>query len=250
MELPLIISDADGRLLYKSRSVKTDGFLSVWKKLNAKASREGLVFSGDKAFYVKRVSLCGKKYLFYLDYAKMGKEPFGFANTDTNSLFDLTALSTAKKKMSLSALAQFFANASMPELYSDGIRTVIHPIAQDFAVEVSPEAFVLSLSIMARLAANDGRVVKFSCVNECGRVTVFCDGEGSENVPLESRELLEIMLYEVAAAAGFAIVKTASGGKTHYSVELSPLDISLLGLKVEPDDRASRVAMAYAAMFL
>ena len=58
------------------------------------------------------------------------------------------------------------------------------------------------------------------------------------------------MLYEVAAASGFAFEKWGSGSNLRYSLELSPIDIGLLGLKVTPDDKVVRIATVYAAMFL
>ncbi len=250
MTLPLIISDADGRLLYKNRAVSTAGFLHAWNKLDAKTHREGIVFSGKFIFYVKKVSLRGKKYLFFMDYSKIGEKPYKLNDADYNGLFDFSTIAKEKREIPLSTLVGLFASSYMPELYNDGIRVVIHEIAVDTVVEVPCDAFVLALSLLARLSAEDGRVVKFSFVNDRGRVTVICDGEGSEKVFAEARTLLEVMLYEVSAAAGFSVSEIVRGGRKNYWLELSPIDISLLGLKVEPDDRVARISKVYAAMFL
>lgn len=249
MEMPLIISDADGRLIYKSRSVMRSGFLSAWKGAVSRFSRSGVVFANGKSYYVKELSLCGKKYFFFFDYEKIsrhGMSDDGFVNR----VLDFDGMAKNKCDITLRALADMFSREFLPSLYADGVRLSLSEFAQNLTVHVSPDAFVLAAALMVRLTSTHGRAVKLSFAEECGRVVVFCDACGKENVPLEAREVFEVMLYEVAASAGFTVERTVTGGRESFSLSLTPLDISQLGLKIPEESVTQRLCKCYLEMFL
>lgn len=250
MHLPLIISDSDGRILYKSRAVKTDGFLQLWSKVAARNMRDGLVLSSGKAYYVKSTALCGKNYIFFMDYEKLGSRFGTDAASIAEELFNIKSIEAEKRKISLNELVSLFASNFSDSFYHDGIRMKLHPLASDATVNVSPRGFILSLALMTKLSANDGRLVSFSFACECDRIVVFCDSDGKEKIKSETRELLEVLLYATASAAEFAVQKTVINGSVKYALELSPLDISLLGLKVAKDRKTKNFCAAYVEMFL
>lgn len=250
MEMPLIISDSEGRLLYKSRSVKTGGFLGAWRRAASKASHSGIVFSGGKSYYLKELSLLGKKYYFFFDYSAISRRFDGDAGKMIDDMFNFSVMAADNRDVTLKQLIGMFSNEFLPKLYSDGIRVSVGALADNTAVHISPSSFSLCVALMVRLCADTGRVVQLSFANECGRVVVFCDGDGSDSVPIEAREVFEVMLYEAAAAAGFAVEKTVSRGKERFSLSLTPLDVSLLGFKIPEESDMQKLCKCILLMFL
>ena len=250
MEMPLIISDADGRVLYKSRSVKTNGFLRAWERIMVKANKSGLVVFAGKSYFVKEVSLGGRSYLFFMDYSKMSVQLGTDAKSVADELFDLERIPCDKRTISLKSLVRLFSDAFACELSAEGIRVSVHELAENVMVNASPRAFVLSIALMARLSAASGRTVRLSFTSECGRITVFCDGDGSESISQQACEVLELLLYEVAASAGFSAERIFVGRGVRYCLNLAPLDIALLGFKIPKDKRNEQLSACYVSMFL
>ena len=165
-------------------------------------------------------------------------------------MFNFSAMAADKRDVTLKQLVGMFSDEFLPKLYSDGIRVSVGALADSTAVHISPSSFALCTSLMVRLCAAGGKVVQLSFANECGRVVVFCDADGSDSVPIEAREVFEVMLYEAAAAAGFAVEKSVSQGKERFSLSLTPLDVSLLGFKISEESDTQKRCKCFLLMFL
>lgn len=248
MNFPVIICDTDGRPVYKSRSVNSDGFLSLCAVAKGKVKKSGITVYDGKTYYFKETSLCGRKYFIISPYNTFAL----FKGRKGNALEELFDINTAKQdrvNISLEQLSELFGTAYAAELYKGGVKVVVHKLAKNVAVDLSPKLFMLSLALMAKLSSYGG-AVRFTFANECGRVTVYADSEIGNRKRRKEDEVLEFMLYEVASKAGFAVEKTGHDGKIGYALSLSPLDISLLGFKAPDKEYIEEICRCYAAIFL
>ena len=249
MNFPVIISDIDGRIVYKSRSVNSEGFLTLFDKIKGRGNQSGLVVLFGNTYYYKHISLCGRKYIIVSSYKN-----FDFARCRTDNVldevFDIKTMSQERVCTTLENLSEVFAKTYVAELFKEGVRVVIHKIVKSVVIDVPPKLFVLSLALMAKLLSCDTGSVRFSFANECGRVTVYVDSDKDRRSRRKEDEVLEFMLYEAAAKAGFELEKTENGVASGYSLSLSPLDVSLLGLKVPNTAYLEEVCKFYAAIFL
>ena len=250
INLPLAITDADGRILYKSRSVKTSGFLRLLEKVLAKGKRNGLVICEGRSCYVSRVSLSGKEYIIFTDCEKISESFEQYSFEVAEELFDLGVIASDKRKVSLEVLTRIFADACRTALSDEGVRISVNKMAKDIPVYASPRAFVFALAILARLSATDGDIVSFSATEDYGRVLLTCNSMGGKKYKPMSKELLEILLYEVASAGGFEVEKVVANGKEGYMLKLAVADVAFVGLKVSVSEKESYVYAAYINMFL
>lgn len=249
MNFPVIISDTDGRIVYKSRSVNSDGFLSLYNAIKDKRKKSGMVVLLGITYYFRHVSLCGRGYIVISPH-----KDFDFTKTDSKSfsdgLFDIKAMSGERVKITLERLTELFAKTYVAELFNNGTRVVVHKLAKNVAIETSPGLSMLSLALMARLASCSTGAVRFTFANECGRITVYADSDGIKHIRRKEHEVLEFMLYEAASKAGFAVERTVSGKRMGYSLSLTPLDVSLVGLKAPDTDYIEGLCRCYAKIFL
>ena len=118
MEMPLIITDADGRLLYKSRSVDTGGFLSAWKNSVGRFHRDRTVFACGRAYRKKEVSLGGKRYFFFFDYEELGKRFDTAAKDIADALFDIDKTAGDKRDVKIINLVDLFVDRFSKSIYS------------------------------------------------------------------------------------------------------------------------------------
>ena len=250
IKLPLLITDADGRILYKSRAVNTAGFLPIVEKALAKGKQSGLVICNGKSCYMSRVSLSGKDYIFFTDCEKISESFEEYSMELSNELFDLGVIASDKRKITLEMLTRIFADACRMALLDEGVRITVHKMARDIPVCVSPRAFVLALALMARLACAEGDIVDFSTVYEYGRVTVECNSIGGKSRKPLSKEMFEILLYEASVNGGFEVERVVSNGKINYVLRLVPADAAFIGLKAPVSEKESYIYAAYISMFL
>ena len=250
MNLPLAITDADGRILYKSRSVKTGGFLRLLESVLAKGQRSGLVVCEGRSCYVSRVLLSGKEYVVFTDCEKISENFKEYSLEVLEELFDLGVIASDKRKVNLEILTRLFADACRSALLDEGVRISVNKMARDIPVFVSPRAFVFALAILARLAAISGDIVSFNVCEEFGRIRLSCDSVGGKRYKPLSKELLEILLFEVASAGGFEVEKTVANGKEGYMLKLVAADTVVVGLKTPVSEKESYVYAAYINMFL
>lgn len=249
MDFPVIISDTDGRIVYKSRSVNTGGFLSLYTAIKRKSKESGMVVFSGRSYCFRHVSLCGRKYIIAspcpdFDFTKTK------ADNALDRLFDIQAMSRERINITLERMTELFMETYAEELFKEGIRVVVHKLAKNVAAEVSPKLFMLALALMARLVSCNTGAVRFTFADECGRVTVYADSDGTKHMRRKEDEVLEFMLYEAAAKSGFAVEMTENGEKRGYSLSLTPLDISLVGFKAPDTDYVKEICKCYAKIFL
>ncbi|MBQ4556245.1 MAG: hypothetical protein IJA60_01175 [Clostridia bacterium] len=243
----LIILDGEGNLLYSSHEIDLKHIINAWLDIIANDKNCDRVLCGRNAFLVKNVLLTGKRYIFLMD-SKMLYEQFGNRISDAaNRMFDIEH--EEKTECSLKALTLLFINTYRSVLEKEGVRIEVRRLVSDTYVSVPPKMFALALALMVRLTASESRAVKLSFVNECGRVIIFSDATGGEPCEGVAREFLRALLYEVSAAAGFAVEELVYRGKRSFSLSLSPLDISLLGFKRELPGVLEKYFACYIKMF-
>lgn len=250
MKIPLIVTNVNGDLLYASRSVKVSGVLRIWLSANAKSLDSGIVYYEGAAIYTKQILLGGKRYRVFIDCDS------AFCVGETidrlkDGLFEVSAYKSSRRvNMSLGALLNMFVSTYLEELSESGARISVRRIASDVNVHVSPNVFAFCLSLMVRLCANAANVVNLSFANECGRVVIFVDTVGGEPLENEPHELLRVLLHEVSAAVGFKVDEMKRGDVYRIALSLTPLDVSLLGLKTELVSKYKKAFESYIAMFL
>ncbi len=248
--LPLIITDSDGELLYVCRTVKLNSALRLFTHAAAKNKKDGIVYLDGKAFYTKETTAGGKRLRFFMDSDKLCN-CFGISeNRLGDGLFDIPSTFKNRVPVSLKSLVRLFAMTYSEKLFDEGVRVSAHNIAADITVNVSPNAFALCLAIMVKLCANEASSVKLSFTNECGRISIYADSTGGKPLKSEAKETLSALLYEVAYASGFAIEESVRNQNRSISLSLEPLDISLLGLKTASVEIYKKSMELYIEMFL
>lgn len=246
----LLITDAAGTLLFRSREATVNHSVRAALAAAAKENKRGLISIGNHRAYVKEVSLQGKRHLFFLDFDRLCTRFGTAADRAAEGLFDVSAFAAqARKTISLQVLCRLFSDGYAETLASEGVRPHLHVPAADIAVQVAPSAFALCLALLVRLAAGEDGNVQVHFVRECGRVTVFADGAGASSLSAGEREVLTMLLYEVSAAAGFAPDAQTKGAVCSLALELNPLDISLLGFKTEQLTRYKNTMQYYISLF-
>lgn len=250
MQLPLMITDANGNILYACRSVKVGSALQLFASAAAKSNKNGIIYYEGKAIYTKESIISGKRLRFFMDGQKIC-ECFGIeVEVLGDALFDMPNEFKNRVTVSLKSLVKVFCDTYSKMLFDDGVRMSVRGLISDQTVSVSPNGFAMSLAIMVRLCASSANVVTLTFANECGRVSIYADGTGGTPLDTKAKEVLQAMLYEASAAAGFVATETVHGGKRTFSLELSPLDISLLGFKAPLLDKYKRIVEVYLKMFL
>lgn len=246
----LLITDAAGTLLFRCREATVNHSVHAALTAAAKENKRGLISIGNRRAYVKEVSLQGKRHLFFLDFDRLCTRFGAAADRAAEGLFDVSAFAAqARKTVSLQVLCRLFADGYAETLEREGVRPHLRVPAADIAVQVSPSAFALCLALLVRLAAGADGNVQVHFVRECGRVTVFADGMGASPLSAGEREVLTMLLHEVSAAAGFAPEMQTKDAACTLSLELNPLDISLLGFKSEQLTRYKNTMLYYISLF-
>jgi len=250
VKLPLMISDSSGNILYSDRSITVSSALRLFASSAAKSNKNGILYWQGKAVYTKEVVLCGEKFRFFMDSERIC-ECLGIeASMLGNDLFDLPKTFKNRITVPLKSLVLLFADAFSKELYDAGIRLSVRGILSEQTVNVSPSAFAMCLALMTRLCANNASAVTLTFANECGRISIYADSTGGAPIETKAKEVLQMLLYEIGAQAGFAVDKTVRAGKASFTLSLEPLDISLIGLKVPSLDRYAKIFELYIKFFL
>ncbi|MBQ4150241.1 MAG: hypothetical protein IJC81_00365 [Clostridia bacterium] len=251
MNMPLIITDAEGNLLYASRGVTVSGALRLWLGTAAKCYKDPVVYMDSNPIVVRSVLLAGKKYYFFVEKQKL-VNCFGIDESRIGDKFfdSFDGKWGNRVFVSLKMLVNTFSRAYSEDLFDAGVRVSQRLLAKDVFVNVSPTAFVLCLALMTRLCAESGCEVRLSCVNDDGRAVVYADCVRGTPIKTPEREVLRVLLYEVAASAGFKIEGRLAAGKWSYKIETSPVDIGLYGFKADSLERFENVFKAYISMFL
>lgn len=246
----LLITDTAGTLLFRSREVTVDHSVRAALAAAAKENKRGLISIGSRHAYVKEVSLQGKRHLFFLDFDELCTRFGTAADRAARGLFDISAFAAQPRKtLSLQVLCRLFADHYTDALEGEGVLPHLHVPAADMAVHVPPNAFALCLALLSRLAAGEDGNVQVHFVRECGRVTVFADGTGTSPLSAGEREVLTMLLYEVSAAAGFSPAEQTKNAVCTLSLDLNPLDVSLLGFKTEQLARYKNTMLYYISLF-
>lgn len=246
----LLITDAAGTLLFHSREATVNQSVRAALAAAAREEKRGLISIGSRRTYVKEVPLHGKRHLFFLDFDRLCTRFGTAADRAAEGLFDVSAFAAqTRKTVSLQVLCRLFADGYAEALQGEGVYPRLHLPAADLSVHVPPTAFVLCLALLVRLAAGSDGSAQVHFVRECGRVTVFADGEGISPLSAGEREVLTLLLYEVSAAAGFAPEMQEKGDRCTLSLELNPFDIALLGFKTEQFSRCKNTMLYYISLF-
>ena len=250
MKLPLMITDANGDILYTDHTVKVGGALRLFTSAAAKSGKRGIIYWGGKSVYTKEITLNGERLRFFTDSQNLC-EMLGIEESVLdNEMFDMPKTFKNRVPISLKTLVRIFSEAYSEKLFSEGVHISVRGLLIDQTVNVSPYAFVLCLAIIVRLTAGSGDAVTLTLANENGRVSIYADSTSGEPVKTKATKVLETMLYEASAAAGFRVEERVRNSKRTFSLSLEPLDISTLGLKVPALDRLKRIAEIYVEMFL
>lgn len=250
MKIPLIITDSSGNLLYASRSVSVSGALRLWLIASSKNADSGIVYFSNNALLTKTFVLGGKKYRMFIDCDSVSCLGENIDRTK-EGLFEVSAYASTKRAdFSLNMLVKLFAENYMKTLFDSGARISVHRLLSDVSVNISPPAFALCLSLMVRLCGEGANVINLDFVKECGRVVIYADAVGGHPLKKEPYELIRTLLYEVSAVSGFAVCEETKNGKRSVSLSLTPLDVSLLGLKTDAINKLQKSFEAYIAMFL
>lgn len=246
--MPLLITDDGGNLLYKSRALGKD---AATLTTLADAGQTGIVKSGTHCMYVREITLNGTLYRFYMDFDRL-TSCYGVsaAAHAADGLFDVAQLAAAPKtEVSLQTLAHWFAESYGNDLRAGGIKLEIRHLAQKQVIRVRPNAAMLCIALIVRLCACRGETVRLSAVRDNGCVTIFADTEIG-NSKKDAPEVLRMLLYEVAGAAGFAVEHTEKNGSCAWWLCLAPPDIGAYGLKVPLPIGYKKNCIMYTEMFL
>lgn len=242
--MPLFVTDDGGNLLYKSRAT------SRRAAAFSLAAEEKIVSKDGNAVFCKEVVLGGKVYRFYVPEDSLVKYYGEQASAAADRLFDVAHFAEMQKiGISLAVLAQHLSDKYVSLLRKSGIYIELREFARPWQVTVPPNALLLCLALMLRLCACRGKRVKLSAVQTEGRVTIFADAEvggGFAEIP----EVLTALLYETAAAVGFAVEHYERNGRVTWSLAVAPLDIGMYGLKERQLADFLENAAFYAEMFL
>ena len=245
-----MITDEAGTLLFRSREMPLSPSVRAALTAAAKEEKRGLISIGNRRTYVKEVSLQGRRHLFFLDFENLCTRFGTAADRAAAGLFDVSAFAQqAKKVVSLQVLCRLFLDCYAEALQKEGVRPDLCIPEKDLYVQIAPNAFVLCLALLIRLSAGEDGRAKIRFVRQCGRVQVFADGKGASTLSPGEREVLTMLLYEVSAAAGFAVDMQQRANGCFLSLALNPLDISLLGFKTEPFALYKNTMVCYIALF-
>lgn len=246
----LLITDADGTLLFRSREATVNHAVCAALAAAAKAQKRGLISVGNRRTYVKEVPLQGRRHLFFLDFDRLCTRFGTAADRAAEGLFDVSTIAAQPRRtVSLRVLCRLFAEGYGEILRDAGVHPSLRVPVGDLNVSVPPNAFTLCLALLLRLGAGADGGVQVRFVRECGRVTVFADGEGKSPLSAGEREVLTMLLYEVSGAVGFAAEMRQSGCGCSLSLALDPLDISLLGFKTDVLARYKNTMLYYISLF-
>ena len=245
-----MITDANGNILYTDRSVKISGALHLFASAAAKSNKNGLVYYKGKSVYTKEIILGGKRLRFFMDSQNLCKYLGIEANVLDGEMFDIPKAFKNRVPVSLQSLVHIFTDAYSKELFNEGVRMSVRHLAAAQTVNVSPNAFAICLAIMVRLCANEASEVTLTFANECGRVSIYADSVGGVALDKAAKEVLQTMLYEISAAAGFTASENVHAVKRTFSLELEPLDIATLGFKAPSLDKYEQLVKLYIEMFL
>ncbi len=245
-----MITDADGDILYTDRSIKVGGALRLFASAAAKSSKRGIVYYNGRSVYTKEIALNGERLRFFTDSQNLC-EILGIEESVLgNEMFEIPKSFKNRAPISLKSLVRLFADAYSDALFSEGIHMSVSGLLVDQTVNVSPSALALCLAIMVRLTADDGSTVTLTLANEYGRVSIYADSTSGAPVKTKATKVLETMLYEASAAAGFKVEESVRNSKRTFSIALEPLDISMLGFKAPSLDRLKTFVKIYVEMFL
>ena len=247
----ILITDEAGNVLYHDRRITLGQAFHAVLDAATKEKKRGLVMVGARRAFIKEVSLEGKRHLFFLDFDRLYKR-FGVAATRAaDGLFDVESFSLQEKRqISLRTLFRLFTECYEEELgEKEGILLNLRVPRRDLIVNVPISVFTLCLSLLVHLTAGKDGEVTISFIEECGRITVFADGNGVSPLSAGEREILSHLLFEAGNAVGFAVNKQYQNGGCAFSLTVNPLDVALLGLKAEQFSRYRNTLRCYISMF-
>ncbi len=225
--MPLIISEADGTLLYKSPSLDE----MTAKKVAAAAfgKKSGIISIGGSSVLIKEMLVGGRKRLFYMDFDRLCKRYGDVAENSVSLLLESAFFERAKDThMSLSSLTRIFSQTYAQPLRERGINLSVRHMAKDFATDMPVGALVLCLSLMVSFFTVKGATVTLSVSKSAGGITLFADGSHGRSY---EAELSLAMLSEIAAVQNFRLELLEDGERTGLSLTLKPTDISEYGFK-------------------
>ena len=246
----LLITDEAGKLLFHSRDTTIRQATQAAIATVAKENKRGLVSVGKRRAYVKEVSLQGRRHLFFLDFDRLCTRFGAAASRAAGGLFDVESFKgQTPREIPLKVLCRLFAEYYAEAMPNEKAYPVMHVPNKDCSVRVPLSAFTLCMTLLVRLAASKNGEVHVHFVCECGRVTVFADGDGSSLLSAGEREVLTMLLYEAGSAVGFAVESRDGKTMRTLSLSLSPFDISLLGLKTEQYAKYRNTMLYYISIF-
>lgn len=248
-EYPLIITDANGNILFSQKSITKNTAVKAYIKTVTSEKSRGLVTVGNLRFFVKKILLTGKEYYFFMDFDTMFTcfgEKSAFAG---ENLFEVESIKKeSQKECSLAGLLNIFISLHSASLLESGIRIEARNLDSNTLINVRPAAFTLCLSLMCRLCAQSAHVVRLGYAKDHGEVKVFVDAVGGEPVNNKASEVLRVLLYEIANAAGHKVEERMINGKRAFILDTHPLDIALLGFKATDFNSYKNIFNYYAAI--
>lgn len=223
--MPLVISEADGSIIYKSLSLgENEARRIVLAALPEK--EEGFVSLDGHNILIKKKLFGGRNRLFFVDIDE------DFVEEQSDGLLSGDA---KKSFVSLGSLTRIFAGVCEKQ---KGISISVRNMAKEFYANMPLAVVITCLSLMVRFFSVKGAAVSLEAVKRDKGVTFYADGSlGSAK---DSAVLID-MLYELAYANGIGVEVWENGGRITLSLELSPTDISEYGFKAADQDFTERL---------
>lgn len=217
--MPLIISETDGRVCYKSLSLKDSEARRIVLFALSQEKRNGIISIDGRNITVEEKLLGGVNRLFYADFSRFDKSAEN-------------VLSEAKNEtpVSLASLTKIFADVFMQPLKEKGINISVRHLAKDCTLKMPLGAVITCLSLMVRFFFTSGATVTLEAVRRDKSVAFYADGSLGRGA---DSEIALDMLHEVAYSNGFSVELFESGERTSLKIELSPTDISDYGFKAD-----------------
>lgn len=227
--MPLIISEADGTLLYKSLSLGDSEAEEITVKATDAGKKTGIIGIGGSNMLVKEMFIGGRKRLLYMDFDRLCERYGDVAESSIDLLFESAFFERVKNtRMSLAALTRIFSDTYAQPLRERGIALSVRHMAKDFAADMPVGALVLCLSLMVRFFAIKGAEVTLGAAKSEHGVTLFADGSLGRS---REAELTFAMLSEIVAVQNFGLELLENGERTGILLTLKPTDISEYGFK-------------------
>lgn len=244
--MPLLITDSDGKVLYKSTSVRRCDIEKLLQNA-AEGKTSGIATLGSKNVLVRELLLCGKKSILYFDFDRYA-DIVGDDGENVKYLIDAAFSKDTKKcEISLPTVARLFAQIYAPPLRDSGVNLLMRGMAIEANVIAAPIHVLLCLTLMVRIFAVKGSTVKVSAIRTGDNIVLFADSDGRMAA---DAQLLRMMLLESAAAAGFGIDFVERDGHACISLSLTPVDIALYGFKAIDAPQMRKVCEVLLEMFI